>query len=259
MEIFSKKKKEIPLNTSGKPIIKPVGKKVTGFQKAVTIYAVINLAVIGIFGFVSSKYSKMIKNDVKAVIDKRKNQSDINLLTEYVAILERDNNRVLKEFGPYLEMLPAKDDLLDFKSDIVNMAKKYKLDPAFSFGVENPATDSEPKSYGFTLIISGSTTNLFSFWNDFATMQYILRIEQILIDQEDSKTKSNQQSLGTGSVTTTATVATTVTTQQLTLEQELEQLAKKKATTTTKKKVTTTTTKLINTYKMNILGKIYIK
>ena len=163
MEIFSKKKKETLLDASGKPIIQQMTKKVSGFQKSLAIYISVNLVAIAVFGIVSSKYIKIIQGEVKAVIDKRKNQSDVNLLTEYVAVLEKDNNKVLKEFGPYLEMLPAKDDLLDFKNDIVNMAKKYKLDPAFSFGVENPATAEEPKSYGFTLIISGSTANLFSF------------------------------------------------------------------------------------------------
>jgi hypothetical protein len=159
MGIFSKK--EVSKN-EGQEGAK-TAKKITGFQKSVITYLIINLGILGTFLIVSAKYSKKIKSDVQAVVDRRKSQADANLLTEYVAKLEKDNNSVVNDFGPYLELLPMKDDLLDFKADLVNTAKKYKLDPAFSFGVENPATTQEPRSYGFTLIISGTTTNLFSF------------------------------------------------------------------------------------------------
>ena len=95
-------------------------------------------------------------------------------------------------------------------------------------------------------------------------MKYILRIEQILIDQEDGKTKNKVQELGSGDLSTTTTTTTTIpkttgSTGSLTLDQELELLAKKKTTTTKTVKKSTTTTKLINTYKMNVLGKIYIR
>lgn len=160
MEIFSKKKKEVVLDTDGKPI-KP--KKTSEFNKAIIFYTLINLVLLGLFVFVSIRYTKLIKEEVKVVTDKRKSQSDVNLLTEYISGLEKDFNKVEGEFELYLDLLPAKDDLFDFKTDIVSTAKKYKLDPAFSFGVENPATATEPKSYGFTLIISGTTANLLNF------------------------------------------------------------------------------------------------
>jgi len=162
MEIFSKKKKENLKDSTGQVIKKPA-KKSSGYQKSIIIYVVINLVLIGIFLITSSVYSKKIQDGVKAVADRRKSQADSHLLTEYVSQLEKDYNTVEGDFGPYLELLPEKDDLFDFKVDIMDTAKKYKLDPAFSFGVENPATDKEPKSYGFTLIISGSTTNLLNF------------------------------------------------------------------------------------------------
>lgn len=90
-------------------------------------------------------------------------------------------------------------------------------------------------------------------------MQNILRIEQILIDQEDLKTKAFNESLGSATTTTIRQGATN--TGPLSLDEELELLAKNKSTTTKTKttKKSTTTTKLINTYKMNVLGKIYIR
>jgi len=263
MRLFSTKKKEILKDSNGQEIKKPV-KKFSDFHKSLIIYISVILAITGIFVITSSIYAKKIQAEVKEVTDRRKSQADSHLLTQYVSQLEKDYNTVKEDFGPYLQLLPEKDDLFDFKVDIMNTAKKYKLDPAFSFGVENPATAEEPKSYGFTLIISGSTVNLLSFWDDFAKMKYILRIEQILIDQEDGKTKNKVQELGSGDLSTTTTTTTTIpkttgSTGSLTLDQELELLAKKKTTTTKTVKKSTTTTKLINTYKMNVLGKIYIR
>lgn len=225
-------------------------KPLSVFKKKLIIYISINLIVILIFCIFYYQYSKIIISEVSAVTDKKKSQADVNLLADYISRLEKDYKQVLEEFGPYLDLLPAKDDLLDFKDSVVSIAKKYKLDPAFSFGVENSATEKEPKSYGFTLIISGTTANLLSFWSDFAKLKYIVRIEQILIDYEDVQSRTSSESLGSGNVSVSTTI------KPMSLGEEL--MAKRKSTTTTKKK-TTTTTKITDRYKMNILGKVYIK
>jgi len=235
----------IPTNTTNKS-----KKTLSSFQKRLIIYISVNIAVVVIFCVFYHQYSKIITSEVKDVVDKKKSEADANLLAEYISRLEKDHKRVLEEFGPYLDLLPAKDDLLDFKDSIVDIANKYKLDPVFSFGIENSATEKEPKSYGFTLIISGTTANLLNFWADFAKLNYIVHIEQILIDYEDIQSRTSSESLGSGNI------LITTTTKQMTFEEEL--MAKRQSTSTTKRK-TTTTTKMVNKYKMNILGKVYIK
>jgi general stress protein 26 len=77
-----------------------------------------------------------------------------------------------------------------------------------------------------------------------------VRIEQILIDYEDVQSRTSSESLGSGNVSVSTTI------KPMSLGEEL--MAKRKSTTTTKKK-TTTTTKITDRYKMNILGKVYIK
>jgi general stress protein 26 len=77
-----------------------------------------------------------------------------------------------------------------------------------------------------------------------------VRIEQILIDYEDVQSRTSSESLGSGNVSVSTTI------KPMSLKEEL--MAKRKSTTTTKKK-TTTTTKITDRYKMNILGKVYIK
>ena len=206
-------------------------KQLTNFQKQLISYLAINLCLVGGFLFSYIYFSKQISENTKLAYEKLQKDINTNLLTEYISKLEKDNKYVIEEFGPYLDLLPLKDNLINFKEDLIKLATKYKLDPAFSFGIENPATEKELNSYTFTLIISGTESDLVNFLKEVAKMKYIIQFSQIMVEKENAPEINLLEAAS----------------------------APESITTTTKKVSKTVKTTLMSRYKMNISGKIYIR
>jgi len=149
------------------------------YQKQIIIRAIVLgvLMIALICGyFLMNKQSDKISSHI---LEHRQALAQRNSLLESLKKLEGDYNIIKDEFPVLYTYLPSNDQLINFSSQLKEVAGKDEVDLGLNFTIENAATGSEPKSYGFTLSLTGTTDNLIKYFTDVAKLNYIFKIDQI--------------------------------------------------------------------------------
>ncbi len=158
-------------------------KKLTLFQKRLLkVIGLTSLAIVLLMGFFIYFRNDILKRNSKVENYKRE-IVDRQLIMSRIQTLEKE----IKEAEPYLsrlkQSLPSETETVNLESNLKSLAEKYNLDFSFRFGTLNQETESEPKSYNFSLTVSGRIDNLTKWLEEVNKSFFSLRLEKIELNQ----------------------------------------------------------------------------
>ena len=91
-----------------------------------------------------------------------------------LATLRGDLTKANPYFSFLENILPPRDQILTFESELKNIAKKNNLEFNFSFGEESNSSIKDPGQISFRAIVTGSYENISSFLNSIETSRYFI-------------------------------------------------------------------------------------
>jgi len=71
-------------------------------------------------------------------------------------------------------VLPSKDQLIDFQKNMEILATQSKVGFGFTFGNETPSTDTEPGRMGFSMTSSGSLGDIMNFIKSMGDSRFMI-------------------------------------------------------------------------------------
>jgi len=142
--------------------------------------------IIGIFIF-----NNKINAEVDRITGYKVDIATRAMVLQSVQALEGDYQKIKGDIDLLYSLLPTSDHLIDFSAALKDVAKKYGIDHGLGFTIENPAVGLEPKSYGFTLVITGTSSNLIKYFSDVEKLSYFMRLEQIDIGEVSGEGTKN--------------------------------------------------------------------
>lgn len=100
-------------------------------------------------------------NRTQAVSTLANLQSDFNESQKYLSILEN--------------ILPTRDQLIDFPRELEIAARNQNLGFGFSFGNEKSPSNSEPGATSFSVTLQGTQTQIFNFVRFLEQSRFLIR------------------------------------------------------------------------------------
>jgi hypothetical protein len=87
----------------------------------------------------------------------------------------KDNAEKARPHLPFLNaILPLRDELIDFRRDMKNIATRHQLDFTAEFGTESNGNESSPGSISFQATLQGPLKNLIEFLADVRQSKYFV-------------------------------------------------------------------------------------
>ncbi|MGB9726736.1 MAG: type 4a pilus biogenesis protein PilO [Minisyncoccia bacterium] len=163
-------------------------KKLNLFQRR--ILSLVSLFIIVIIGLILFffYFRRDIEKINKRVEEYKTELKNRQLIIERIQFLEKE----IKEADPYLlklkQSLPTETETVNLESQLKLLSEKYNLDFNFHFGSLNKETETEAKSYNFTLNLSGRFDNIIEWFKEVNKLFFSLRLEKIEINQTTSPT-----------------------------------------------------------------------
>lgn len=109
-----------------------------------------------------------------AAIDSLANlKSDFEKAKPYIAVLDR--------------ILPAKEDLISFSRDIVEIGRKSQASVGFAFGQEVEGTADQPGIINFNLSVDTSLNNLVVFLKNIKASSYIVSFPALDLSRREGE------------------------------------------------------------------------
>lgn len=149
------------------------------FKKQLIRVGLIGVILIGLCLGGIIYMNKQVSVQVKNIENYKTDIATRNLILQSVQGLEGDYQKIKDDIVLLESLLPTSEKLIDLSAALKTVANNYDIDQGLSFTIENPASGGEPKSYGFTLVVSGTTSNLLKYFADVEKLHYFMRFDQI--------------------------------------------------------------------------------
>ncbi len=138
----------------------------------------LELGLIFIIAAVSGSLLLWMAGDIRSkafAIREQKRQLTVRSLSlQSLADLKSDAERA-RTFSSLLEnILPLKDQLINFPKDMEDIAGRYGVDFGSTFGEERAASGVEPGFIAFTFNIGGAYDRIVAFINEAERSRYII-------------------------------------------------------------------------------------
>ncbi|MFA5386719.1 MAG: type 4a pilus biogenesis protein PilO [Candidatus Paceibacterota bacterium] len=157
------------------------------FKKRLTTSLLISLGIILILGGVFYYFrADILKRVEKIEIYQKELAARSNILNK-IYELEKEQSLSLAYVDQLKKALPLESEMVRLEQILQDLAKKNNLNISFRFGILNEATDQEPQSYSFNLILSGNKTSILNWLEEFQSLNYIIRLEQIEFTQTNKE------------------------------------------------------------------------
>ena len=150
--------------------------------KILVISLIFILALSGLFYFF---YTKIVKR-VAQIENYKKELVQRGDILNTIYELEKEESLSLVYLNQLQKTLPTESEMVIFEKVLQNLANQNNLNLSFRFGLLNEAKDSEPKSYSFNLILSGTKISILKWLTEFKDLAYRTRLEQIELTQTQS-------------------------------------------------------------------------
>lgn len=98
---------------------------------------------------------------------------------ESLALLRKDAGKADQLFQSLQNVLPSKDQLINFSKNLETIAKDNRLGFGFVFGAESAGKDNEPRVTHFTLTSSGPYSSLLRFLRAIEGGEYLVKINSV--------------------------------------------------------------------------------
>jgi len=138
------------------------------------------LFAVGLCGYLI--INNYISKELKVITESKSEIATRAKLLQYLKTLESDYSQVKDEFSKLYQYLPTSGELINFIPTLKKLAQDNHLDSGISLTVENPATAEEPKSYSFTLYLSGRASDLENYFKQLSQLRYFIRFDQVEIN-----------------------------------------------------------------------------
>ena len=106
----------------------------------------------------------------------------LELRNQTIALLSSASND-LRRIEPMLAMLenilPNKDQLINFPTELNKAAKGYGVDIGFTFGPEKAGTPEGPGNIKFTMTLAGAFSDIVDFLRVIERHQYFIKLDSI--------------------------------------------------------------------------------
>lgn len=157
------------------------------FKKRLILIICISLSIILILGGLFYYFRQDIIKRVDKINSYRKELSSRTDILNRIQLLEQEYTKSLTYFEKLKKALPTETEMVDLEGVLKDLAGQNNLDLSFRFGLLNTATEQEPKSYSFNLILSGEKDNILKWLDGFQKLDYIVRLDQIELTQTSSE------------------------------------------------------------------------
>ncbi len=150
-----------------------------GFKKKLILLLVIGLGiVVTSLGFLY--YFQRNINQKVALISAYKTQAEArSTILDRIRILDQES----KDSQPYLEKLtkslPSETEMVSLEGTLNDLARKNNMNLSFRFGLSNQGQNGEPNSYAFNLVLTGKEKDILNWIDQFQSLAYSIRLEQI--------------------------------------------------------------------------------
>jgi len=125
--------------------------------------------------FLNSDVNKRAENILKYRRELETRNQTIALLSNSNADFER-----AKPMEAVLtNLLPSKDQLINFPRELERMGKEYAVQTGFTFGTEQPSSATEPGNIRYTLSVTGLYQDVADFVEAFEKHPYFTTLDSI--------------------------------------------------------------------------------
>ncbi len=150
-----------------------------GFKKKLLTHVGIALAIIGLLAL----FIVLLNGDINKRVVAIQTAKDETVLRAQTIELLTGANSDLKKADALLanlqNLLPNKDQLINFPRELETTAKQYAVDVGFSFGPESVAKDNLPGSISFTMTAAGDFDNIVDFLKSVEQHKYLISLDSI--------------------------------------------------------------------------------
>lgn len=153
------------------------------FKKRLTESLVISLAILLILGGLFYYFRADILKRVEKIENYQKELAARGDILNKIYELEKEQSLSLAYLDQLEKALPTESEMVKLEQVLQDLARKNNLNISFRFGVLNEATDQEPQSYSFNLVLSGGKTSVLNWLEEFQNLNYLTRLEQIEFTQ----------------------------------------------------------------------------
>jgi len=153
------------------------------FKKRLTESLVISLAILLILGGLFYYFRADILKRVEKIENYQKELAARCDILNKIYELEKEQSLSLAYLDQLEKALPTESEMVKLEQVLQDLARKNNLNISFRFGVLNEATDQEPQSYSFNLVLSGGKTSVLNWLEEFQNLNYLIRLEQIEFTQ----------------------------------------------------------------------------
>ncbi len=146
----------------------------------------ISLFLIAILFFIGSDITKRIDQIKQIRADLLFRQQ----LTESLALLHKDSQEAQNYSSELENILPTRDQLLNFPHDLSTIARQNKIELNSSLGQETSGAVEGLKKVGFTMATQGSFDNFINFLKSLETGRYFIDLGSIDFSRQNNNFKA---------------------------------------------------------------------
>jgi hypothetical protein len=120
-------------------------------------------------------------------------QKDLNLrvaMAESLALLRQDSEKAKHYLVELESLLPSRDQLISFSSDLNMIARQNQVSVNSSLGQEVLGSANEPGRIGFTVVSQSSFDNFLGFLKTLKNSRYFVKIETLDFGRQDGAFKA---------------------------------------------------------------------
>lgn len=122
-----------------------------------------------------------IKKNASLIFKYRQDLATQADILEKISSLEKDYQKTRDYFEKLKKTLPDESGLVVFESMVKNSAERHNLKYSFRFAASYAATENEPPSQGFNLILNGRQDNFLKWLGDLQKTPYFIKLDQVEI------------------------------------------------------------------------------
>ncbi|MDD3488251.1 MAG: hypothetical protein PHH35_02800 [Candidatus Pacebacteria bacterium] len=153
------------------------------FKKRLINLSVVSFIIILILGSLFFYFRVDIIKRVTKINEVKKELVARDEILNRIHELEQEEVLSLVYLNQLRNALPTESEMVHFEEVLQDLANKNNLILSFRFGSLNEAKGSEPKSYNFNLILSGSVFSISKWLTELKNLVYQTQLEQIELTQ----------------------------------------------------------------------------
>lgn len=157
------------------------------FKKSLIRVLIISSLAILILGGLLVYLRMEIGKKVVKIDEYKKELASRDDILNRIHNLEQEETISLSYLNQLQNALPTESEAVRFEGVLQDLANQNDLSLSFRFGELNEPKDSEPKSYNFNLLLSGTRPAILKWLAGFKDLSYRAHLEQIEFNQKTTE------------------------------------------------------------------------